>query len=163
MELESTHLIDNIKYLGNKELLNLHKTAFLCSRRIPARAVLACYNWAIEMRNKEQCIISGFHSSLEKDVLDILIRGHQPIIVALARGLFKKTPTYFQKAFEEKRLLIISIFDDRAPRASTQTAEIRNRLMLELADDIVVGYCSEKGMLNVLLEKINIPIKYLIK
>jgi hypothetical protein len=37
---------------GNSELLKLPKTAFLCSRNIPASAVLKCYDWAIEQRDK---------------------------------------------------------------------------------------------------------------
>jgi hypothetical protein len=35
---------------GNTELLNFSKTAFLCSRKIPASVVLNCYNWAIVNR-----------------------------------------------------------------------------------------------------------------
>ncbi len=46
--------------LGNKMLLKLPKTAFLCSRKIPASAVLKCYDWAIEQREAGNCIISGF-------------------------------------------------------------------------------------------------------
>ena len=65
--------------LGNTELLKLRKTAFLCSRKIPASAVLTCYDWAIEQREKGSCIISGFHSKIEKDVFHYLIDGRQPI------------------------------------------------------------------------------------
>ena len=36
--------------MGNNELLNLPKTAFLCSRQVPAGAVLKCYDWAIAQR-----------------------------------------------------------------------------------------------------------------
>jgi len=57
--------------LGNKELLKLKKTAFLCSRKIPASAVLKCYDWAIEQREKGNCVISGFHSKLEKRCLSL--------------------------------------------------------------------------------------------
>jgi hypothetical protein len=70
---------------GNTELLKLHKIAFLCSRKVPASVVLKCYDWAIDQREKGNCIISGFHSQLEKDVLPYLLKGKQPIIIALAR------------------------------------------------------------------------------
>jgi hypothetical protein len=30
---------------GNIELLELPKTAFLCSRQVPASVVLKCYDW----------------------------------------------------------------------------------------------------------------------
>src|SRR5687768_6450477 len=79
-----------MKTLGNTDILSLHKTAFLCSRKIPASVVLQCYDWAIEQRNRGNCVISGFHSQIEKDVLHYLLKGNQPIIIALARGFKKK-------------------------------------------------------------------------
>jgi hypothetical protein len=39
---------------------------------------------------KDSCIISGFHSQLEKDVLHYLLKGKQLIMIALARGLKEK-------------------------------------------------------------------------
>jgi len=79
-----------VQYLGNRELLKQKKTAFLCSRTIPASAILKCYDWAIAQREAGNCIISGFHSQLEKDVFHFLLKGNQPIIIALARGLKEK-------------------------------------------------------------------------
>jgi hypothetical protein len=35
---------------SNTELLNFSKTAFLCSRKIPASVVLNCYDWAVVQR-----------------------------------------------------------------------------------------------------------------
>jgi hypothetical protein len=55
--------------LGNRDILKLQKTAFLCSRDIPASIVLKCYDWAIEQRDKGTCVISGFHSQIEKVVI----------------------------------------------------------------------------------------------
>ena len=72
----------NIKeHIGNKALLELNKTAFLCSRKVPASIVLKCYDWAIQQREEGNCVISGFHSQLEKDVLHYLLKGNQPIII----------------------------------------------------------------------------------
>jgi hypothetical protein len=52
--------------LGNMELLKLPKTAFFCSSKVPASVVLKCYGWAMEQRENNTCIISGFHSRKEK-------------------------------------------------------------------------------------------------
>ena len=57
----------DILYLGNKELLNMQKTAFLASSTIPLDMVLKCYDWA--MAKHEGCVISGFSSKMEQDVL----------------------------------------------------------------------------------------------
>ena len=148
--------------LGNKEILKLNKTAFLCSRKVPAGAVLKCYDWAIEQREKGNCVISGFHSQLEKDVLHYLLKGKQPIIVALARGLKEKLEPEFKKPLEQGRLLIISPFDKSIKRVTKHTAETRNKLMIDLADEIFVAHASKGGSIEELLSKTKNIIKKVI-
>jgi hypothetical protein len=141
-----------VESFGNNEILKLHKTAFLCSRIIPASVVLKCYDWAIAQRESGNCIISGFHSQLEKDVFHYLLKGNQPIIIALARGLKEKIEPELIKPLEEGRILIISPFDKAVKRVTEQTAEIRNKMMIELADNITIGYASKGGKLETLLK-----------
>lgn len=145
-------------YIGNKELLNLNKTAFLCSRKIPASIVLKCYDWAINQREQGNCIISGFQSQIEKDVLHYLLKGNQPIIIALARCLKKKIEPELIKPLDEGRLLIISPFNDEVKRITEQTAMVRNKMMIELAEKIVVGYVTKGGLLEGILKETNKPI-----
>ena len=140
--------------VGNEELLKLNKIAFLCSRKVPAGAVLKCYDWAIEQREKNNCIISGFHSQIEKDVLHYLLKGKQPIILALARGLKKKVEKEFEEPIKKGRLLIITPFKEETKRVTEQTAQTRNKIMIELADSITVGYASAGGNLEMLLHSI---------
>ncbi len=139
-------------YIGNIELLELPKTAFLCSRKVPASIVLKCYDWAVEQRELGVCVISGFHSQIEKDVLHYLLKGKQPIILALARGLKEKLEPEFEKPFEQGRLLIISPFEKSVKRVTMQTASVRNQLMLSLADKVTVGYIDKRGQLKELLQ-----------
>lgn len=139
------------EWLGNIELLNLHKTAFLCSRKVPAGAVLTCYDWAIAQREAGKCVISGFHSQLEKDILHYLLKGTQPIIIALARGLKQIIEPELRKPFEDNRLLIITPFEKGIKRATKEKALIRNKLMIGIADEIVVGFTSKNGELKKLL------------
>ena len=135
------------EYIGNKALLELNKTAFLCSRKVPASIILRCYDWAIQQREEGNCIISGFHSQIEKDVLYYLLKGNQPIIVVLARGLKQKLEPEFLDSIAKGRLLIITPFEEKVKRVTTETAKVRNQMMMELADNIVVGFASEEGML----------------
>ena len=144
--------------LGNIDLLKQPMTAFLCSRKIPASVVLKCYDWAVEQRESDVCVISGFHSQIEKDVLYYLLKGKQPIILAMARGLKKKIEPEFEKPIEQGRLLIITPFDKTVKRVTELTAETRNKLMIDLADNITVGYASEGGQLEKLLQDIEKPI-----
>jgi hypothetical protein len=150
-----------LEYLGNKELLKNNKTAFLCSRQVPASVVLKCYDWAIEQREKGNCVISGFHSQIEKDVLHYLLKGQQPIIIALARGLKEKLEPELQKPFDEDRILFITPFDKSIKRVTTKTAEIRNEMMIELAESIAVGYVSKGGKIETLLVKTKKQINFI--
>lgn len=137
--------------LGNKKNLKLYKVAFLCSRRCPATVVLKSYDWAIEQREKGVCVISGFHSKIEKDVLHYLLKGKQPLILVLARGFKKRLEPELKKALDENRLLIITPFKDNIKRATQQTANKRNRLMAELADEILIAYASKGGNIEKLV------------
>ena len=143
---------------GNIDLLKLPKTAFLCSRKIPASVVLKCYDWSIEQRVKGNCVISGFHSQIEKDVFHYLLKGTQPIIIALARGLKEKLEPELQKPFNQGRLLIITPYEAAVKRVTEQTATKRNQMMIELAESIAVGYASEGGQLEQLLKTTNKPL-----
>ena len=134
--------------LGNTNLLQQHKVAFLCSRKCPAAVVLKSFDWAIEQRDKGTCVISGFHSRIEKDVLHYLLKGTQPVILALARGMMKKQPPEIKEALDANRLLIITRYADSVIHASEETCYQRNSLMMELADVIVIGYASPGGNLE---------------
>ncbi len=151
--------------IGDKKLLKQPKTAFLCSRKIPATAVLKSYDWALEQREAGNCVISGFHSTIEKDVLHYLLKGTQPIILVLARGIKKRLEPELRKPLEEGRLLIISPFDETIIRPSEDTAEVRNKLMLQLADRIVIGHASAGGNLEKLINSYRgrKKIKFLVK
>jgi predicted Rossmann fold nucleotide-binding protein DprA/Smf involved in DNA uptake len=146
-------------FYGNKDLLALPKTAFLCSRIVSTSTVLKCYDWAIEQRHKGNCIISGFQSQIEKDVLHYLLQGNQPIIIALARGMKKQIEPELCEALSNNRLLIVSPFPDSVKRSTVETAEERNRIMIEMADKVVFGYIKEDGALSKLKQKYESKIK----
>lgn len=138
---------------GNHELLKLHKTAFLCSRKCPAAIVLKAYDWAIAQREAGNCIISGFHSTIEKDVLHYLLKGSQPIVIALARGMKERIEPELKASLDQGRLLIVTPFEDSVKRVTSETAQTRNRLMIDLADEVVVAYASENGNLQRLIDE----------
>lgn len=132
-------------YLGNKDLLESPKMAFLASGTIPLDKVLPCYDWARQMCQEEKCVISGFSSRLEKDVLHFLMKGTQPIILVLARKIYKKVPEELQPLLDSNRLLIIST--SSSPRQSKVTAFARNTYICEHADEILMIGVNEKSSL----------------
>ena len=143
--------MSELKHLGNKDLLKLPKTAFLASNTFSSEIVLRCYDWATEMRRQERCVVSGFSSKLEKDVLHFLLKGNQPIIMVLARQMYKAVPMDLKEALEQNRLLIIST--SQAVRQSRATALARNRYVCEMADEIMVVGAAEGNSLFELTEQ----------
>lgn len=148
-------------HIGNLDILKNHKTAFLCSRKISAGAVLKCYDWAIEQREAGRCVISGFHSPIEKDVFHYLLKGKQPIILALARGIPNRMEPDLKVQIEIGRLLVITPFAKTVKRVSKETALIRNKLMVLLGTDIVIGYQDPNGELFKVIKNLNKNITYL--
>ncbi len=141
-----------MNYLGNKDILKLHKTVFLCSRKCPAEVVLKSLDWATEMKNRERCVISGFHSQIEKDVLEILLRGSQPIIIVLARGMQKRWNKEIKSAINASRILFISPYEDNVLRITQNNANKSNEIMLDLADEVYLAYATKNGNLGKLIK-----------
>ena len=134
-----------MEHLGNTELLNVPKTAFLASSTIPPEMVLKCYDWATQMAKEGRCIISGFSSHLEREVLHFLAKGKQPIILVIARQMYKQIPVELQLLLDASRLLIISV--SNATRQSKVTAHTRNKYICEIAEKILFVGVTEKSSL----------------
>jgi predicted Rossmann fold nucleotide-binding protein DprA/Smf involved in DNA uptake len=134
-----------VNYKGNYEILELETTAFLCSRRVPASIVLKSFDWAREICRKQHCVISGNHSQIEKDVFHFLLKGKQPLILALARGLKQRIEPELEAAISSKRLLIVTPFAGTVKRVTEDTAIKRNETMAEMADELFVAYAQPEG------------------
>ena len=90
-----------MKFIGNKDILNLEKTAFLCSRKVPAEIILKSCDWAKRQRENGNCIVCGNHSQTEKDVFEILLKGKQPLILVLARSMKKTNRTPNKRSYKQ--------------------------------------------------------------
>jgi predicted Rossmann fold nucleotide-binding protein DprA/Smf involved in DNA uptake len=145
--------ISSLYYEGNLEILSNYKIGFLCSRKYPSNIVLESFDWALKMKKENKCVISGFQSPLEKDVLDILLKGSQPIIIVLARGLKKLIEPKIKKAIEENRVLVITQFEPEIKRITKENALLRNKQIIDLSDDIYIPYASKNGLLEKILKE----------
>ena len=138
-----------MEHLGNRELLKQPKTAFLASGTIAPDVVLRCYDWATG--EHEGCVVSGFSSRLEQDVLHFLLRAKTPVIMVLARRMYREIPEELKVPLEHGRLLIIST--STAIRQSRATALARNRYICEMADRIMMVGVTEDSSLYGLQEE----------
>lgn len=123
-----------MEYLGNQDLLNVPKTAFLASSQVSTETVLKVFDWATEMRKQGACVVSGFSSQLERDVLHFLLKGTQPVIMVLARRMYHTIPAELQEPLAQGRLLIIAV--GNSLRQSKGTAMVRNRYVCDLAERV---------------------------
>ena len=64
---------------------------------------------------------------------------------------------------DQGRLLIVTPFEDTIKRVTSETAHVRNRLMIDLADEVVIAFASKNGNLQRLIaeEKGRKAISYL--
>src|SRR5438067_8424657 len=96
--------------LGKFDLLALPKTALFCSARCPGKIFLTTYDQVAKWRDTGRGVISGLHSPVEKECLQILLRGSQPIIICPARALPQRVPPDWKKPLTAGHLLIRSAF-----------------------------------------------------
>jgi len=95
----------------------------------------------LALREAGAPVIGGFHSPMEKECLDLLLRGRQPVVICPARSLFgMRIPAFWQQALEQGRLLIVSPFEARHRRVTAKLAEQRNRFVAALASEVLVAY-----------------------
>ena len=146
--------------IGNAGLMGLPKTAFLSSRRVAPAAVMRCYDWATGMRGgggtpggsagrlAPPCVVGGFQSALERDVLKLLLPDGGPsIVMVLARGMWRSVPVEYREAINAGRMLVVSPFSQGVVRVSKETAERRNGWILDHCDEAVFASLDPNGSL----------------
>src|SRR5436190_23085515 len=134
---------------GNAALLNEPLHAVFCSKACPGDKIIEAIDLAQRWRAENRAMISGFHTPVEKECLRIFLRGPQRIVICPARGLNPfQLPADWEEKFKRGELLIVSSFDSSIRRPTRQTAEIRNKLVVDLATDVTIIYASPGGHLD---------------
>ena len=133
---------------GNKDLLQGELVAFFASRNSEPQALELAQKWAQEISQSEKIVISGFHSPIERAVLDILLSNGCSVVVALGRSLYKKIPSFLIEAYENNRVLFISFRDYARP--SLSNSQLRNWAVADLANEIVFAPFPESSQLSTL-------------
>lgn len=141
------------QYLGNMDLLTLRKVGFLASRKVNPTSVIPTINWANEVSHDPNiAIISGFQSTLEREVLDIILKGTCGIIYALNRSLYRQIPLNLSPAFDSNRILFISLTSEKTTRPTATNANIRNHYITDIADTLAFASVDEASSLHQLMQ-----------
>jgi len=142
-------LFPQIWALGNLEILKNHLLGFFCSVKCPGELILRSYDLARSLRDTETSVIGGFHSPIEKDCLDLLIKGAQPIILCPARSIENMlVRKIFRQPLDEGRLLFLSPFEKKIKRHTAKTSQLRNQFVALMANAIFVAHAEADGKIE---------------
>ena len=133
---------------GNRELLKRPLVAFFASRTAPPEAFDLAIGWAEEIARTNQLVISGFHSPIERAVLDILLTRGASVVVTLGRAPYRRIPPHLRTAYDEHRLLFISFRDYSRP--SFSNSQLRNWATADLASEVVFAPFEQSSQLSTL-------------
>lgn len=124
--------------LGNTSLLDRKKIGYFASRKIASLSVLPTLDWAADVAQRNDvAIVSGFHSKMEREVLDFLLRGKCGIICVLARSIYKKIPEKYREAYNAGRVLFIAPFQTSTTMTSRHLCQQRNEYAASISDSLV--------------------------
>ncbi len=124
--------------LGSLSLLDHKKIGYFASGTIASLSVLPTLDWATEVaKHDDVAIVSGFHSKMEREVLDILLKGKCGIICVLARPIYKEIPAKFRGAYAQDRLLFISHNNSKSTMTSRRLCQKRNEYIASISDELV--------------------------
>jgi predicted Rossmann fold nucleotide-binding protein DprA/Smf involved in DNA uptake len=83
---------------------------------------------------------------MERQCLDILFRGTQPVVICPPKGLsYLRLGQAARQALKDRRLLLLSPFDKSVRRSTAEQARRRNDLVAALSDVLWVPYASPGG------------------
>jgi predicted Rossmann fold nucleotide-binding protein DprA/Smf involved in DNA uptake len=132
--------------VGNIDILGTRLLGFFCSIKCPGNVIVHTYDLARALRDASVPVIGGFHSPMERECLDLLLRGTQPIVICPARGIERmRLPATWHTPLSEARLRVISPFAGQYRRPRATLAEQRNRLVAALADEIFVAHAGAES------------------
>ncbi len=146
-------MMDSLHMLGNRDILQRWKVGLLCSVKCPGAIVLETYDLCQRLRAEGVTVMSGFHAPMEQECMRILLSSPHPHIWCLARGLLQRLPDKLadsQRAVDEGRLLVVSPFAATVKRITREQARVRNRLVAEMSDVLVVPYAAPSSSMEAL-------------
>ena len=132
--------------LGDPGILNNPLLGLICSIQCPGSIIIKTFDVIRRLRDEKVVMIGGFHSPMERECLDLLLRGAQPVILCPARSLRNlRMGKAVRKAIAEGRLLALSPFSDEVRRITSPQALIRNNMVTALAEAVFAPHASKNG------------------
>lgn len=135
--------------IGNLDILKTRLVGFFCSTKCPGSVIVQVYDLARSLRDAGISVISGFHSPMEKECLDLLLRGTQPVVICPARNIERmRLPAAWRTPIAEGRMLVLSPFGTPHRRPTAGLAEQRNQFVSTLADTVVLAHAQSGSKID---------------
>lgn len=135
-----------IHVLGDIELPSRVDLALVCSVSCPGSVIIKMYDAIRTLREAGVIIAGGFHSPMERECLDFLLRGKQAVVFSPAFGIdWLQHGDAEQRAVEEHRLLVVSIVGPEVTKATRASALLRNAFVAALAGAVFVPHAVPGG------------------
>ncbi len=132
--------------IGNRDLLTRKCVGLICSVKCPGSIVIKTFDAIRALRDAGVTVAGGFHSLMERECLAFLLRGVQPVVVVLAKGLGRpRLPCLWRTAIDAGRLLILSSFEDDVRRTTKAHAQARNEFIVAHAAAVLIPHASPGG------------------
>jgi predicted Rossmann fold nucleotide-binding protein DprA/Smf involved in DNA uptake len=145
---------ETIHGIGNHDILRSRRLGLICSVQCPGSVVIKTFDAIRELRDAEVVVIGGFHSPMEQECLEFLLRGAQPVIICPARGIGRmRLPAGWREAIATGRLLLLSPFADEATNTTTAQAEFRNEFVAALSAAVLIPHASPGGKAEALARR----------
>jgi len=142
-------------YTGNLDIIRKYPViGVLASGNAPGPVVWETYQFFYALRNEKVTIAGGWHSPLEKGILDGLLEGKVNVAFFLAKGI--KSSGFKQKLAmldRTSRGLMISPFSDEVTKIDRKRGpRLRNELLASASDILLIPYIRSNGMLARMLK-----------
>jgi hypothetical protein len=145
--LSCWHLEDGARGIGNASLLAQPLIAFFGSRQCSGAAIRAALDWAVEQARSKTPLIGGFHSPLEKSVLEVMLAANAPIVIVIARRVGNaRLPSTWRRAVRLGTAAIVGM-EGAQTCLTNELAARRNDWVAKHAARIVLAHVSADGRL----------------
>lgn len=137
---------------GDARLLDVPMLGLISSVQCPGSVIVQLLDAMRAIRAAGITVIGGFHSPVERECLELLLAGTQPVVLCQARPANRYSPA-IRAAMNAGRLAILSPTSTSAPRVTRALAAARNEVVARLAAALFVPYAAPGGATEALVTR----------
>ena len=132
--------------LGRRAILRQTCLGLICSVQCPGSVVIKTFDAIRDLRDAGIVVAGGFHSPMEQECLEFLLRGEQSVIIcpAIYVGAAHLTSAW-RTALDAGRLLVISPLGEDVRRTTVARAQSRNEFVAALSAAVLIPHASPGG------------------